>query len=203
MNSCSNLFVLFHYNQHFHQNGNIMCAQNPNLSAFLRYKTAKMINTVLNMRSFISDQYVSLHKDIFICMQTILCIISFTNLLKEQCNKYLSALCWVKNCLDSQAQRVVVNRVKRSHSPGLLQPILFNINDLYERIKCTLSKFSDNTTVGRNVNQFECWKALQKDPDVLDVWEEVSSTALNKAKCFILKFGHNNRINPSGLGRVA
>ena len=112
---------------------------------------------------------------------------------------------WVERWLTGRKQRVVLNgrmsewtEVDSGVPQGsVLGPTCFVIfiNDIdmaVNTITGIISKFADDTKVGRVVKEDKDREALQKDLDNLMDWSEEWQMLFNSGKCKVIHFGKNN-----------
>jgi len=123
---------------------------------------------------------------------------------------------WIRGWLTSREQRVQINGKKSewgnvtSGVPqgSVLGPLLFiiYINDLETGISSDISKFADDTKIGRLVKHTDDARMLQEDLNRLHDWAEKWEMQFNVNKCSIMSVGKGNRpvdytLNDTTLGR--
>jgi len=77
---------------------------------------------------------------------------------------------------------------------SVLRPVFFNtlIKDLDSGIKCTLSKFADNTKVTGAAASTEGSDAICRELDKLEKWAHISLTRFNQANFKLLQLSHDH-----------
>ena len=118
---------------------------------------------------------------------------------------------WIRSWLTDRRQRVVINGSKsdwgqvESGVPqgSVLGPLLFliYINDLDSGISSDVSKFADDTKIGRLIRSDSDVIALQEDLDRLNEWSSKWQMQFNTSKCKVLRVGRGKPHNRYTLNR--
>ena len=116
-----------------------------------------------------------------------------------------NVLKWIEDWLLDRQQRVVVNGVASEWTPvtsgvpqgSVLGPLLFliYINDIDEGVKSSISKFADDTKIGRTILGEKDRIELQNDLKLLGQWAEKWQMKFNTDKCKVIHFGGGSPSN--------
>ena len=106
-------------------------------------------------------------------------------------------LSWIQAFLGNRSQRVVIDGEESGSIPvnsgvpqgSVLGPILFltYINDLPDGISSQVRLFADDTALYLTIKGEEDSSALQKDLDLLSVWEKKWDMQFNPSKCQVVQ----------------
>ena len=109
---------------------------------------------------------------------------------------------WIRSWLTDRRQRVVINGSKSDWGQvisgvpqgSVLGPLLFliYINDLDSGISSDVSKFADDTKIGRVIRSDSDVIALQSDLDKMNEWSNRWQMQFNINKCKVLSVGRDN-----------
>lgn len=102
-------------------------------------------------------------------------------------------------------------KLSTGHKWGLPVVIIgsnVSINDLEDGIKCTLTKFANDTKLRGEVDTLEGRAFLQKDLHRLEEWANKNPMKFNKNKVNVLHLGKHNpweqhRMGSTQLGRIS
>lgn len=77
---------------------------------------------------------------------------------------------------------------------SVLVLVVFSIfvGNMDSGVKCTLSKFADNSKLSGAVDILEERDAIHRDLDRLEMWVPANLIKFNKAKCKVLHLGQGN-----------
>ena len=118
---------------------------------------------------------------------------------------------WIRSWLADRQQRVVLNGFKSEWGQvisgvpqgSVLGPLLFliYINDLDSGISSDVSKFADDTKIGRVIRSDTDVIALQTDLDKMNEWSNIWQMKFNINKCKVLNVGRGNPHNKYTLNQ--